>query len=86
VAHDWPPFQDELQRFWRGDGWKPVPQTRPVRRPKASVGLPQSVAEHAVESLLRIAEGTSVHPDLVARSLADVLAAALEQAKAEDAR
>jgi hypothetical protein len=59
---------------------------RPVRRPKASVELPRSVAEHAVESLLRIAEGTSVHPDLVAQSLADVLAAALEQAKAEDAR
>jgi hypothetical protein len=35
---------------------------------------------------LRIAEGTSVHPDLVAQSLADVLAAALEQAKAEDRR
>jgi hypothetical protein len=68
----------------RNDSWPRSP--RPVRRPRASVELPQTVAEHAVESLLRIAEGTSVHPDLVAQSLADVLAAALEQAKAEDAR
>jgi hypothetical protein len=63
-----------------------VMRQRPVRRPKASVELPQSVAEHAIESLLRIAEGKALHPDLVAQSLADVLAAALEQAKAEDAR
>jgi hypothetical protein len=85
VGYDWPPFADDM---WPGNSTS-VPggiRFRPTRRPRASVELPQSVAEHAIESLLRIVEGTSVHPDLVARSLADVLAAALERAKAEDAR
>jgi hypothetical protein len=64
----------------------PIPRSRPVRRPKASVELTQTVAEHAMESLRLIAEGKALHPEVTALSLADILAAALEQAKAEDAR
>jgi hypothetical protein len=85
VGYDWPPFADDM---WPGNSTS-VPggiRFRPTRRPRASVELPRSVAEHAMESLRLIADGKSVHPDLVAQSLADILAAALEQARAEDRR
>jgi hypothetical protein len=59
---------------------------RPVRRPKASVELPRNVAEHSIAVLRSIEDGTSVYPAVSAGALADVFAAALEQAKAEDRR
>jgi hypothetical protein len=61
-------------------------RTRPVRRPKASVELSQTLTEDAITSLREIADGNSRFPSVTLGALADILAAALEQAKAEDLR
>jgi hypothetical protein len=68
----------------RNDSWPRSP--RPVRRPRASVELPQTLTEDAITSLRSIEDGTSRFPSVTAGALADILAAALEQAKAEDRR
>jgi hypothetical protein len=68
----------------RNDSWPRSP--RPVRRPPASVELPQATVIDAIGSLRRIAEGKCSYPTVMATALADILAAALEQARAEDRR
>jgi hypothetical protein len=68
----------------RNAGWPRSP--RPFRRPPASVELPQALTADAITSLRSIEDGTSRFPSVTAGALADILAAALERAKAEDKR
>jgi hypothetical protein len=68
------------------DHWPPISKQRPVRRPPASVELPRTLTEDAITSLRSIEDGSSRFPSVTAGALADILAAALEQAKAEDRR